>query len=249
VCHVDVATRAQDLPTPANYNAARAWAQWAQWKLAIQAEIAQLHSREVFTSVSAHEAKGQILLGMTWSFKIKNDTDSEGNHVLKFKARLNVRGDQQRPEDVDPCQRASPTADIESIRLMIAHLAGDPTTEWLKFDMVAAFLNAKLDPSQPPIFMHVPQGMHDVATGSVLRLNTNIYGLVQAAYLWFMELSNTLVNLGWQQGLYDKCVFRRKSDEGITYLVLHVDDGLMGGIHTQQYYNELAAKYEMKNLG
>jgi hypothetical protein len=31
--------------------------------------------------------------------------------------------------------------------------------------------------------------------------------------------------------------------------VLHVDDGLMGGRHTQRYYDELAAKYEMKNLG
>ena len=91
--------------------------------------------------------------------------------------------------------------------------------------------------------------MHDVLVGSVLRLNTNIYGLVQAACLWFMELSITLVSLGWQQGKYDKCVFRRKSDAGITYLVLHVDDGLMGGVNTQQYYDELAAKYEMKNLG
>jgi hypothetical protein len=243
-------TRAQDLITPTNYNAARASPQWTQWRAAINAEIAQLRARQVFSTVDASEARGHITLGMTWSFKIKNTVDDDtGTTGLKFKARLNVRGDQQKDADINPNHRASPTADIESIRMMIATVAGTPSAEWLKFDMVAAFLNAKLDPKQPPIYMHCPQGMHDVGPGKMLLLNTNIYGLVEAAYLWFMDLSATLVELGWIQGVYDKCVFRRDSPEGLTYLVLHVDDGLMGGRHTQRYYDELAAKYEMKNLG
>ena len=90
--------------------------------------------------------------------------------------------------------------------------------------------------------MHIPQGMHDVGPGHLLRLHTNIYGLVEAAYLWFMDISATLKELGWTQGIYDMCVFRRASPEGMTYLVLHVDDGMMGGRHTQMYYDELAKK-------
>ncbi len=64
---------------------------------------------------------------------------------------------------------------------MIATVAGTPSAEWLKFDMVAAFLNTELDPKQPPIYMHCPQGMHDVGPGKMLPLNTNIYVLVEAA--------------------------------------------------------------------
>ncbi len=46
--------------------------------------------------------------------------------------------------------------------MMIATVAGTPSAEWLKFDLVAAFLNAKLDPKQPPIYMYCPQETHDV---------------------------------------------------------------------------------------
>ena len=155
--------------------------------------------------MQAAEAHGHIILGMTWSFKVQNTMD-DGVAGLKFKARLNVRGDQQQDKDINPDHRASPTADIESIRMLIATLAGTPDAEWLKFDMVAAFLNAKLDPHQAPIFMHIPQGMHDVGPGHLLRLHTNIYGLVEAAYLWFMDISATLKGLGWTQGIYDMCV-------------------------------------------
>ena len=86
--------------------------------------------------MQAAEAHGHIILGMTWSFKVKNTMD-DGVAGLKFKARLNVRGDQQQDKDINPDHRASPTADIESIRMLIATLAGTPDAEWLKFDMVA----------------------------------------------------------------------------------------------------------------
>ncbi len=70
--------------------------------------------------------------------------------------------------------------------------------------------------------------MHDVGCGKMLQLNSSIYGLVEAAYLWLMDLSAILVELGWLQGVYGKCVFLRASPKGLTDLVLYVDDGLMG---------------------
>ncbi len=88
---------------------------------------------------------------------------------------------------------------------------------------MAAFLK------QPPIYVHFTQGMHDVGPGSMLLLNTNLYGLVEATYLCFLELPATLVELGWVQCMYGKCVFRRASSKGLTYLVMHLDNGFMGG--------------------
>ncbi len=44
---------------------------------------------------------------MTWSFNQEHCRDDTGATGLKFKARLNVRGDQRKDADVDPDHHAS----------------------------------------------------------------------------------------------------------------------------------------------
>ena len=241
---------ARDIIRPQNHNEAKMSAQWASWKVAEQAEIKQLQDRNVFSVVDGKEAEGHIVLGMTWSYKVKDTFDLETDTWtgIQFKARLNIRGDQQKDENINPDHRSSPTADMDSIRLLFATLAGLPGVEFLKFDVVAAFLNAKLDPKAPPIYMRAPQGMQ-LEPGKMLRLNSNIYGLVEAAYLWFMEISTTLQKQGWVQGIHDPCIFNFVSKTEPSRLVLHVDDGMIGGINVDARYEALATEYEMKNLG
>ena len=234
---------ARDIISPQHYNAAKASEHWPSWFAAIQAELKQLQDRGVFTVVDGKDARGHIVLGMTWSFRVKDVYDDATNAWtgIKFKARLNVRGDQQKEADINPDHRSSPTADIDSIRLLIATLAGIPGVELLKYDVVGAFLFAKLDPNAPPIYMHAPQGMQ-LGPGQMLLLNTNIYGLVEAAYLWFMEFSGTLKQLGWQQGTHDPCSFAWTSREEPAHMVLHVDDGVIGGKNVDARYEEIAGK-------
>ena len=241
---------ARDIPKPKNHNEAKMSAQWSSWQLAEQAEIKQLQDRGVFSVVDGKEAEGNIVLGMTWSYKVKDmfDIDTDIWTGIQYKARLNIRGDQQKEEHINPDHRSSPTADMDSIRLLFATFAGMPGVEFLKFDVVAAFLNAKLDPKAPPIYMRAPQGMQ-LESGKMLRLNTNIYGLVEAAYLWFMEISTTLQQQGWVQGIHDPCIFNYPSTTEPSRLVLHVDDGMIGGINVAARYDALAEAYEMKNLG
>ena len=244
------APHARDVPRPPNYNAAQASEYWPSWSVAIQAELKQLQDRGVFSVVDRKDARGHIVLGMTWSFKVKDEfNDDTGDWTgIKFKARLNVRGDQQKAADINPDHRSSPTADIDSIRLLFATMAGGSGIEFLKYDVIAAFLNAKLDPNGAPIYMHAPQGLQ-LAPGQMLLLNTNIYGLVEAAYLWFMEAAGTMRQLGWKQGTYDPCIFAWASDTEPSAMVLHVDDGMIGGINVDARYEEIAEIYDMKNLG
>ena len=241
---------ARDIPKPQNHNEAKMSAQWPSWQAAEQAEIKQLQDRGTVTVVEGTEARGNIVLGMTWSYKVKDvfDIVTDTWTGIQYKARLNIRGDQQKEEHINPDHRSSPTADMDSIRLLFATLAGVPGVEFLKFDVVAAFLNAKLDPNAPPIYMRGPQGMQ-LEPGQMLRLNANIYGLVEAAYLWFMEISTTLQQQGWVQGNYDPCIFNYPSDTEPSRLVLHVDDGIIGGINVAARYEALAGVYDMKNLG
>ena len=240
---------ARDVPVPQNYNAARASTHWIPWQQAIHAELKQLQDKGVFSVVDRAEARGQVVLGMTWSFKVKDVFDDADTWTgIKFKARLNVRGDQQKDEHINPDHRSSPTADIDSLRLLLATTAGTPGAEFLKFDVICAFINAKRDPTAPRIYMHAPQGLQ-LPSGQMLLLDTNIYGLVEAAYYWFMEFSGTLKTLGWNQGITDPCIFHWPSSTSPARLILHVDDGMIGGKQVEERYMEIAKKYDMKNLG
>ena len=240
---------AEDVNTPRGYQQALLSPEWPMWKAAVEAELAQLERRKAFNFVPRGDAYGQCFLGTTWVFTVKNATDETGARYLKYKARLTVRGDQQRPKDIDPTQRSSPTVDSESIRIIIATLAADPSAEFVQFDVVGAYLQATLDTNSAPIFLRVPDGMHGVPNGQILQLKINLYGLVQAAYLWYQEISKTMDSQGWTRSYFDGCVWSRTSAEGPTYMCLHVDDGIICGRNTKLHYDNLAAVYELKFLG
>ena len=66
---------------------------WAQWKEAIQAEIASLTRRGVFTSAIPTPSK-VFPIGFKWVFVRKRN---ENNEVVRYKARLVAQGFTQRP--------------------------------------------------------------------------------------------------------------------------------------------------------
>ncbi|XP_066311020.1 uncharacterized mitochondrial protein AtMg00820-like [Miscanthus floridulus] len=65
---------------------------WAQWKEAIQAEIASLTRRGVFTSAIPTPSK-VVPVGFKWVFVQKRN---ENNEVVRYKARLVAQGFTQR---------------------------------------------------------------------------------------------------------------------------------------------------------
>ncbi len=113
-------------------------------------ELAQLKGKNAWTEIDHSSAVDQILLGTTWVFTCKDSTDpTTGKHCLTFKARLAVSGDQQKAADVNENHRASPTADLDMLRLLMATVAGDCRTEYLQFDFVGAYLNSTFATDQP----------------------------------------------------------------------------------------------------
>ena len=81
------------------------------------------------------EARGHTLINTTWVYSTKL---KDGNTV--FKARLTARGDQEDPANINNDHRASPTADQDSIRLILAELANMPGAKLMSFDFVRAYL-------------------------------------------------------------------------------------------------------------
>jgi len=76
---------------------------------------------------------------------------------------------------------------------------------------------------QPPGF--VAQGESD----KVCRLRKSLYGLKQSPRAWFGKFRQALECFGMKKSTSDHSVFYQRSDNGITLLVVYVDDIVITG--------------------
>ena len=86
-----------------------------------------------------------------------------------------------------------------------------------------AFLNGELSEKVylklPPGYSHPPGFPHRVC-----RLRRALCGLKQAPRAWFTKLSSTISQHGFSGSSFDTTLFLRRSDYGITILLLYVND-------------------------
>ena len=94
-------------------------------------------------------------------------------------------------------------------------------------DIETAFLYGDFEDGEQ-IFMNCPQGM-DHKEDECLELLKTMYGLVQASRQYFKKFVKTLKNLGFQDGLVDPCLMVKKTEKGIVYIAIYVDDCLLIG--------------------
>ena len=80
------------------------------------------------------------VIGSLWIFKLKRDSNGQ---VIKFKARVCARGDQQTYE-VDYHETFAPTLRYTTLRVLLS-LACSLDLEIEQFDVVTAFLTADVD--------------------------------------------------------------------------------------------------------
>ena len=117
-------------------------------------------------------------------------------------------------------------------------------------DVKNAFLNGELleevymklplGYSHPPGFLH-----------RVCRLRRALYGLKQAPRAWFAKFSSTISQHGFSDSSFDIALLLRRSDHGITILLLYIDDMIitgddMQGIQDLKHF--FGRQFEMKDL-
>jgi uncharacterized protein (DUF1330 family) len=120
----------------------------------------------------SQQAQGQQILDCKWVYTYKLHKDSS---FKKCKARIVVRGDQQRPTEQETY---AATLAARSFRILMA-IAARFDLELIQYDAVNAFVNAKLEDT---VFMQMPPGYK--TPGKILRLNKALYGLRQSPLLW-----------------------------------------------------------------
>ena len=83
------------------------------------------------------------------------------------------------------------------------------------------------------------------------RLSQTLYGLKQAPRAWFAKFSSTISQHGFSASSYDSTLFFRRSNHGITLLLLYVNDMIITGDDVQGIQNLkrfLGQHFKMKDL-
>ena len=91
-------------------------------------------------------------------------------------------------------------------------------------DIETAFLWGDLEEE---IFMDCPKGLQEAKTTDTLVLKKCIYGLVQAARQYHKKAVQILRKIGFEGGDVDPCLYVRKSEKGIVFIAIYVDDNLL----------------------
>ena len=157
----------------------------------------------------AAKASGQQILDCMWVFTYKFNQD---NQFLKCKARLVVRGDQQR--NITSQDTYAATLAGRSFRLLMA-IAAKYNLELKQFDITNAFVHAPLDRE---VYMRMPQGYQK--PGTVLKLQKALYGLRISTALWQKDFTATLTKLGFQVVPHEPCCMIKDS----IIIFFYVDD-------------------------
>jgi hypothetical protein len=205
-----------------------------------EAERVHLQSHQGMHSWEEAEAalvrrEGQQVLDCMWVYTYKFDK----HHLLdKCKARLVVRGDQQR--NITSQDTYAATLASKSFRLLLS-IAAKKDLELKQYDVSNAFVHASIDRE---IYMRMPPGYH--VPGKLLRVKKALYGLRISPLLWQKDFTKGLKDLGFSEVPHEPCCMVK---DGII-VFFYVDDIIVAyhpdkQTEAQQAVKELQEKYQM----
>ena len=86
----------------------------------------------------------------------------------------------------------------------------------------------------------------------VWKLKKSIYGLKQASQKWYFKLYKVIISFGFEMNLVDDCIYHKFCVSKYIFLVLYVDDILLGSNDIGLWHDTkrfLAKNFGMKDLG
>jgi len=146
-----------------------------------------------WTTVDRTEAKGEQILDSMWVYVYKFD---KHGRLLKCKARLVVRGDQQTKITGDTYAATLAARSFRTFMAIAAHF----DLELKQYDAVNAFVHAPL-PNK--VYMRMPLGYRQ--QGKILQLNKAVYRLRESPVLWQRLFTGTLIDIGFKPIPHEPC--------------------------------------------
>ncbi|GJU81448.1 ribonuclease H-like domain, reverse transcriptase, RNA-dependent DNA polymerase [Tanacetum coccineum] len=143
----------------------------------------------------------------------------------------------------------TPVARLETIRLLIA-LVGKKGWKIHHLDVKTAFLHIEL---KEEVYVVQPKGFENSGEeNKVYKLVKSLHGLRQAPKAWNIKLDNTLKEIGFQQYMQEKAVYKAVNNEEFIVVAVYVDDLFVTGTSLDcinEFKKRMASQFEMSDLG
>ncbi|GJV31631.1 pol polyprotein [Tanacetum coccineum] len=130
-------------------------------------------------------------------------------------------------------------SDHEATPILIHHL-----------DVKTAFLQGDL---KEEVYVVQPRGFENPGEKiKVYKLAKSLYGLRQSPRAWNIKLNNTLKEIGFQQCMQEKAIYRKVPNGEFIIVTVYVDDLFVTGKSLElinEFKNKMASQFEMLDLG
>ncbi|EDN11015.1 hypothetical protein HCAG_09225 [Histoplasma mississippiense (nom. inval.)] len=230
------------LPIPKNLTRAKASPEWKFYYKACVKEVNRLKQIGAWRLIE--RTPNMAVLRGQWVFDKKFNNMGK---VVRYKARWVVCGNYQQ-KGVNYSKTFAPVVSASTSRALM-EISASRGWHVLQIDMVTAFLNAQL-PADERIYMSQPTGFREGRGDLVCELMQGLYGLKQAALLWYEELRKMLLQSGFRVSPYDAGLFIH--DARKVYMTVYVDDVRLYGPKIEDLNwakAAIAANYEIKDVG
>ena len=125
---------------------------------------------------------------LLWVYRAKPDAEGK---LSKVKARLTLRGDLQRTHFMGK-DASAPVMEWSTFRLIVAMHARDPEVKWAQYDIVAAYLTAKM---RRPVYVQLPrEHTPPEFWGWFTRVNMALYGGLDSGRCFYDKMSVSTSN-------------------------------------------------------
>ena len=177
----------------------------------VAAKEKELKAWHEFTAMKEVDDQGQQTISYRWVLVEKMIKGS-----IRVKARLCARGFEESIQ----VQTDSPTGNKENLRLLIA-LAASQGWEIKTVDFSNAYLQG--EKLKREVYMEPPPEAKK--PGKIWRLLKSVYGMNDAGRQWFFRVRSAMLDMGWQQGRLDNCLFfLHREGQLVGIVILWVDD-------------------------
>ena len=201
---------------------------------ASRSELNQLHNKEVWDGIKRKDVTPAIKRSALPGHMLHKEKFDAAGVFVKWKGRFATGGNMQDRSQYDPSSLSSPTVSLTSV-LINAAIAAKNNETVVTIDITGAYLHAELEKE---VYMFIRKDLVDILVqidsrynecrmdngGIYVKLNKALYGLIEAAYLWFKHISSALIRYGFTQTSSDQCVFVKTSGRQKCVAMLYVDD-------------------------
>jgi len=106
---------------------------------------------------------------------------------------------------------------------------------------------------QRPSSLPLAECIAEFLQGKIIKLKHTLYGTKQAGRRWNIKLNQSLVEkIGFVQSVLDPCLYFRRNAQGVSILLIHVDDGMMASTTSdinEEVLRLLKEEYELHDCG